>query len=155
MLDSKTQKDHLKYCKGCDTVKSADEFYKDKKCKSGLYYICKICKSVARKEANQKYYQNNKEKYDGSKTKRNKSQNREKQRRRKQGYHPRHRKEIMVFYDEAVRLTETTGVRYEVDHIIPLNNKFVCGLHVPCNLQIQTASDNGKKSNVFIKWWEE
>jgi len=37
-----------------------------------------------------------------------------------------------------------------VDHIIPLNNPAVCGLHVLANLQYLTAIDNMRKYNKFI-----
>jgi hypothetical protein len=57
---------------------------------------------------------------------------------------------IKQIYLEAVRLTETTGIKYEVDHIVPLTNKLVCGLHVEYNLQIIPFNENRKKSNKFI-----
>lgn len=54
-------------------------------------------------------------------------------------------------YFEAKRLTKATGVKHEVDHRIPLNGKFVSGLHVPGNLQILTKSENSAKSNRYAE----
>ena len=36
-----------------------------------------------------------------------------------------------------------------VDHVIPLQNKVVCGLHVPFNLQLLTRSANATKGNSY------
>lgn len=58
--------------------------------------------------------------------------------------------EIMAVYSEAEKLSDETGTRYEVDHIVPLNSPLVCGLHVRVNLRIITKSENSSKGN---RWW--
>lgn len=56
---------------------------------------------------------------------------------------------IESLYLEAVRRTETEGIRYEVDHIIPLQGKLVSGLHVPTNLRVIPKSENAAKRNHY------
>ena len=53
-------------------------------------------------------------------------------------------------YIEAQRLTKLTGERYVVDHIVPLINDEVCGLHVPWNLRVITQDENLVKSNKLL-----
>jgi hypothetical protein len=52
-------------------------------------------------------------------------------------------------YDLAATRSKLFGVPWEVDHIIPLQGKFVSGLHVPINLQVIPAVVNRAKTNHF------
>jgi hypothetical protein len=54
---------------------------------------------------------------------------------------------IRRFYLEAWRLTQNTGVKHEVDHIVPLRSKRVCGFHTHTNLQVVPKSVNLQKGN--------
>jgi hypothetical protein len=56
---------------------------------------------------------------------------------------------IRNMYFEARRLSAETGIKYEVDHIIPSTHPLVCGLHVESNLQVITEFENITKSNTF------
>jgi hypothetical protein len=55
--------------------------------------------------------------------------------------------------EEAARLAAerqaTTGVKWHIDHILPLCGKAVSGLHVWNNIQVITAVENHRKRNRF------
>jgi hypothetical protein len=58
------------------------------------------------------------------------------------------RSRIKEMYKEARDKTHSTGTKWEVDHIVPLQSKLVCGLHVEHNLRVVPARLNRQKGNL-------
>jgi len=54
---------------------------------------------------------------------------------------------IRAIYEQAANMRRETGLDWHVDHIVPLINDSVCGLHCEMNLRIIPAEENIKKSN--------
>jgi hypothetical protein len=57
-----------------------------------------------------------------------------------------HKFEIESIYKYCAAL-RSMNLKYEVDHIVPLQGKTVSGLHVPWNLQVITEQENRSKRN--------
>lgn len=56
--------------------------------------------------------------------------------------------EVLDLYRKAAEMTEKTGVKHEVDHIVPLQSDLVCGLHWHGNMRVITKSENASKRNL-------
>lgn len=158
-----------KHCKVCKETKETSNFYKNSTYKDGLMSKCKDCQKAATtawaksnptavKKIRDKFYQNNKPMYaELAKAARKKKPEmfnalNAAYRGRKLQAQPswltkEQKDQVCSFYAHAKECELLTGDKYHVDHIIPLQGKNVCGLHVPWNLQVLPADVNLSKSN--------
>lgn len=57
---------------------------------------------------------------------------------------------IRAIYERCRNLSAESGITHHVDHIVPIQARRVCGLHVPDNLRIIPATDNLRKCNKLL-----
>ena len=152
-------------CSKCRELKSEGQFSKSKGNPRGLDYYCKDCRKEIKKRPSIKAAQKKcvdrlrpqRNAYSRAYGKANRAyfnaKNKEYVGKKINATPPwlteDHSKEMQGFYWLAQDLGRVTGEPYHVDHIVPLQGKNVCGLHVPWNLQILPAYLNLRKSNSF------
>ena len=56
---------------------------------------------------------------------------------------------IDEIYSLASLRTKVTGIKWSVDHIVPLQSKIVCGLHCEANMRVIPAVMNSAKRNHY------
>ncbi|WP_137917065.1 hypothetical protein [Hydrogenophaga sp. 2FB] len=61
-------------------------------------------------------------------------------------------KAIDEIYAQAREITASTGTLHVVDHVVPLQGRKVCGLHVEHNLRVMTKAGNSSKGAKFDDW---
>jgi hypothetical protein len=59
---------------------------------------------------------------------------------------------IAEAYSLARLRNNVTGIKWHVDHIVPLRSKLVCGLHAHTNIRVIPAIENMRKNN---KHWPD
>jgi hypothetical protein len=57
--------------------------------------------------------------------------------------------EMARIYKLSESLSKNTNIKHNVDHIIPLKHKLVCGLNIPSNMRVITQKENFQKGNKF------
>jgi hypothetical protein len=127
------------FCKECQSNKDAARYDSDKR--KSKY----LSNHLKEKELRREYYRRTKEAYFIRKAKR-RSQTLEAT--------PKWYGEFDEFVlSEAYRLCKlrekATGIKWEVDHIVPLQGKIVCGLHWYQNWSVKTQFENRAKGNKY------
>jgi len=137
-----------KRCNRCHLRRPVEYFVKGKKTKlstkDGYLNQCKFCiKDYI--EKNKEAIKKQQKKYRQKKSHKFKRYSAERRfLKEKSTIFPNFKKEMEDFYKKCPK-------GYEVDHIIPLKNELVCGLHVPWNLQYLEKSENRKKKNKLLE----
>ena len=156
----------MKHCPKCDTEKEVSEFNKRSASKDGLRWWCRSCDHSATNKwlsANRNVHLERQKQWalKNKEQKASKAKAWAKNNRHKENARTAKRKASKIaatpawsdlsavedFYSAALAFRMYTGQEYHVDHIVPLQGKTVCGLHVPANLQILVASENLSKQH--------
>jgi hypothetical protein len=59
--------------------------------------------------------------------------------------------DIFMWYEVAEVLSRG-GVKFEVDHLVPMHSSLVCGLHTADNMTVVPSRFNSSKGN---RWWPD
>lgn len=161
----------IKTCNKCKENKHLSEFSKNITASDGLQNWCKLCRSTQASNWQKNNPDKNRSKvakWKKAHPKKNTEQSLRYQKKYPEKINAKsamdkasksqrtplwltqeHIAQIGAVYLEAKLMSFSTGVKHEVDHIVPLRGQAVSGLHVPWNLQVILKSENASKGNKF------
>ena len=138
----------MRTCRDCGSIKDNSEFVQNKQSRDGVDTLCLVCnrKRVKARRATGLYSRTEEHRRYRAKYPHKRRAIAAKRRATKLNATPiwANLENIKEFYMEA------DYQQMHVDHIVPLINPKVCGLHWEGNLQLLTAADNLAKSNKLI-----
>lgn len=138
-----------KRCSKCNETKSATFFYKCCYRKDGYNVHCKSCVAAAAKRNSKQLNAYHAEYRRGNKGRAYFNYKTAERRARKNKATPKWLSDEQLLQIKEI-YKQGQEQQLQVDHIIPLKGKTVCGLHVPWNLQLLTPAANVEKSNKLI-----
>lgn len=152
----------IRICKTCNESKPLPLFSKLAVGKLGYRHKCLVCHNKDKQEwteknkekrnlSSRKYYWKNRDYYLEA-NKKWLNDNREQARSQVNARRKRLKQATPPWLDISILIPiykEAQKLQLEVDHIVPINNPSVCGLHVPWNLQLLSHEYNLAKGNRF------
>lgn len=147
----------MKCCRDCGALKELSEFYRHRMMTDGHLNSCKACRDAYVTAWNAKNRERKRELAKaatvrflatpkGKATRCRLQAKRNAAEKRATPVWADHRLMEAVYRSCAER-NAVDVVRWEVDHVVPLNSDLVCGLHTHANLRVVTASENRSKRN--------
>lgn len=158
----------MKKCSKCGVDKSEDSFYKDNQNTDGRKNSCKDCYKVScqnwridnieQHSLSTKQWRQDNRKYHvklatlwnlahPEKVAAKNAKHRSKKLKATPKWAESEKLSITELYKLARRRTKETGIKYHVDHIVPLTSDIVQGFHCLANLQVIEAKVNIIKGN--------